>query len=70
MLLESSSIVHGSVITRKILLANCIPVTQLMQARVTRPLTESEGPQLPKILYKILQFSKDCKIVMKDCNLA
>ena len=32
----------------------------------------SEGPQLPKILYKIVQslkFSKDCKIVMKDCNL-
>ena len=35
----------------------------------------SEGPQLrlPKILYKIVQslkFSKDCKIVMKNCNLA
>ena len=30
-----------------------------------------EGPQLPNILYKIVQslkFSKDCKIVMKDYN--
>ena len=53
----------------KILLANCIPVTQLMQARVTRPLTESKGPQLPKILYKIVQFSKDCKIVTSPKHL-
>ena len=29
----------------------------------------AEGPQLPKILYKIVQSSKYCKIVMKDCNL-
>ena len=32
----------------------------------------TEGPQLPKILYKIVQslkFSEDCKIIMKDCNL-
>ena len=39
----------------------------------TVSITLFEGPQLPKILYKIVQslkFSKDCKIVMKDCNLA
>ena len=30
----------------------------------------ARGLQLPKILLKIVQSSKDCKIVMKDCSLA
>ena len=32
--------------------------------------TQSRGPQLLKILYKIVQSSgifQDCKVVMKDC---
>ena len=50
---------------------NSYPTTRSVKNNVA--CVSLEGLQLPKILYKIVQslkFSKVCKIVMKDCNLA
>ena len=55
--------------------AGCVtgyPVAQPESGYATGQVTQPEGPQLPKILYKIVQsfkFGEDCKIVKKIVTL-
>ena len=58
--------------TELIIIVNSSQLVKLLPFLLKTLGSHIKGPQLPKILYKIVQslkFGEDCNIVTKDCNL-